>query len=31
MIDIYKHDVENKISVSDYSVRFMDKEEVLER
>ncbi len=30
MIDIYKHDVENKISVSDYSVRFMDKEEVLD-
>lgn len=31
MIDIYKHDVENKISASDYSVRFMDKTETLEK
>lgn len=31
MIDIYKHDVENKISASDYSVREMSREETLER
>lgn len=31
MIDIYKHDVENKISASAYSVRYMEKEETLER
>ncbi len=31
MIDIYKHDVENKISASSYSVRYMEKEETLER
>ncbi len=31
MVDIYKHDVENKISASDYSVRFMEREETLER
>jgi predicted house-cleaning noncanonical NTP pyrophosphatase (MazG superfamily) len=31
MIDIYKHDVENKISASGYSVRYMEKEETLER
>lgn len=31
MIDIYKHDVENKISASDYSVRFMEKAETLEK
>lgn len=30
MIDIYKHDVENKISASDYSVRYIQKEEILE-
>lgn len=31
MIDIYKNDVENKISASDYSIRFMDKAETLEK
>jgi predicted house-cleaning noncanonical NTP pyrophosphatase (MazG superfamily) len=31
MIDIYKHDVENKITASDYAVRYMEKEETLER
>jgi predicted house-cleaning noncanonical NTP pyrophosphatase (MazG superfamily) len=31
MIDIYKHDVENKISASAYSVRYMEKEETLEK
>lgn len=31
MIDIYKHDVENKISASGYSVRYMEKEETLEQ
>ncbi len=31
MIDIYKHDVENKVSASGYSVRYMEKEETLER
>ncbi len=31
MIDIYKHDVENKISTSGYSVRHMEREETLER
>ena len=31
MVDIYKHDVENKISASSYSVRYMDKEETLEK
>lgn len=31
MVDIYKHDVENKISASDYSVRYMEREETLER
>ena len=31
MVDIYKHDVENKISASNYSVRYMEKEETLER
>ena len=30
MIDIYKHDVENKISASGYSVREMSREETLE-
>lgn len=29
MIDIYKHDVENKISASAYSVRYMENEETL--
>lgn len=31
MIEIYKHDVENKISASDYRVRYMDREETLSR
>jgi predicted house-cleaning noncanonical NTP pyrophosphatase (MazG superfamily) len=31
MIDIYKHDVENKISASGYSVRYMEKGETLEK
>jgi predicted house-cleaning noncanonical NTP pyrophosphatase (MazG superfamily) len=31
MIDIYKHDVENKISASGYSARYMDKTEILEK
>lgn len=30
MIDIYEHDVENKISASDYSVRYLSREETLE-
>lgn len=31
MVDIYEHDVENKISASGYSVRYMEREETLER
>jgi predicted house-cleaning noncanonical NTP pyrophosphatase (MazG superfamily) len=31
MIDIYKHDVENKVSASGYSVRYLDKKETLEK
>jgi predicted house-cleaning noncanonical NTP pyrophosphatase (MazG superfamily) len=31
MVDIYKHDVEKKISASGYSIRYMEKEETLER
>lgn len=31
MIDIYKYDVENKISASAYSSRYMEREETLER
>ena len=31
MIDIYKHDVANKISASDYSVRYLSREETLEK
>lgn len=31
MIDIYQHDVENKISASEYSVRYMKREETLDR
>jgi len=31
MIDIYKHDVANKISASDYSVRYLSREETLEQ
>jgi predicted house-cleaning noncanonical NTP pyrophosphatase (MazG superfamily) len=30
MIDIYKHDVEHKISASDYKVRHLSREETLE-
>lgn len=30
MIDIYKHDVANKISASDYSVKYLSREETLE-
>lgn len=31
MIDIYKNDVESKITASDYSVRYMEPEETLEK
>ncbi len=31
MIDIYKHDIENRISAGGYSVRYMDPSETLER
>ena len=31
MIDIYKYDVENKVSASGYSVRYMKKPETLEK
>jgi predicted house-cleaning noncanonical NTP pyrophosphatase (MazG superfamily) len=31
MIDIYEHDVQNKISASNYSVRYMDKTETLDK
>lgn len=31
MIDIYKHDVGNKITASGYSVRYMEKDETLEK
>jgi predicted house-cleaning noncanonical NTP pyrophosphatase (MazG superfamily) len=31
MVDIYEHDVLHKISASDYSVRYMEREETLER
>lgn len=31
MIDIYKHDVANKISASDYVVRYLSREETLEK
>ncbi len=31
MVEIYEHDVENKISASDYSVRYMSPEETLEK
>jgi len=31
MVDIYEHDVQNKISASDYSVRYMSPEETLEK
>lgn len=31
MVDIYEHDIQNKISASDYKVRYMSPEETLER
>ena len=31
MVDIYKHDVENKISASDYTIRYMEPTETLDR
>ncbi len=31
MIDIYKHDVANRISATDFSVKYLGKEETLER
>ncbi len=31
MIDIYKQDIENKVSASGYSVRYMEKSETLEK
>lgn len=31
MIDIYEHDVDNKVSASGYSVRYMEKTETLEK
>ncbi len=31
MIDIYKHDVENKLSSSGYSVKYLSQEETLEK
>ncbi len=31
MVDIYEHDVQNKISASDYKVRYMSPEETLEK
>ena len=31
MVEIYEHDVQNKISASSYSVRYMEREETLER
>ncbi len=31
MIDIYKYDIENKVSASDYSVRYMEPKEILEK
>ena len=30
MLDIYKHDVEHKISATGYSVRLLEKKEILE-
>ena len=30
MIDVYKHDVENKVSATDYEARYLSKEETLE-
>lgn len=31
MVDIYEHDIQNKISASAYSVRYMEKGETLEK
>lgn len=31
MVEIYEHDIQNKISASSYSVRYMEREETLER
>jgi predicted house-cleaning noncanonical NTP pyrophosphatase (MazG superfamily) len=31
MVDIYEHDIQNKISASDYKVRYMSPEETLEK
>ena len=31
MIDIYKHDVANKVSASDYVIRYLSREETLEK
>lgn len=31
MIDVYKHDVANKISASDYAVHYLSREETLEK
>ncbi len=31
MVDIYKYDVDNKISASGYSVKYLDKKETLEK
>lgn len=31
MVDIYKHDVENKISASGYEVRYLSQEETLQK
>ncbi len=31
MVDIYEHDVQNKISASDFKVRYMEPPETLER
>jgi predicted house-cleaning noncanonical NTP pyrophosphatase (MazG superfamily) len=31
MVDIYENDIKNKISASEYSVRYMEKEETLDR
>jgi predicted house-cleaning noncanonical NTP pyrophosphatase (MazG superfamily) len=30
MVDVYKHDIENQISASDYKVRYLSREETLE-
>lgn len=30
LIDVYKKDVENKINISDFSIKYLDKKELLE-